>query len=82
MLFIRNLCAIYLQVKIKVVTLHRVFHSIRFKVNKVGVQRYSFFYALTQATGMRGGTVSVHGDIFCGLLQDSVAKITGRFAPM
>ena len=25
------------------VPLHRVFHSIRFKVNKVGVQRYSFF---------------------------------------
>ena len=24
-------------------TLWRVFHSIRFKVNKVGVQRYSFF---------------------------------------
>ena len=27
----------------KSVPLHRVFHSIRFKVNKVGVQRYSFF---------------------------------------
>ncbi len=26
-----------------VISLHRVFHSIRFKVNKVGVQRYSFF---------------------------------------
>ncbi|MFW5583298.1 MAG: hypothetical protein ACOCNU_06905, partial [Bacteroidales bacterium] len=25
--------------------LHRVFHSIRFKVNKVGIQRYPFFYA-------------------------------------
>ncbi|RRD02110.1 hypothetical protein EII32_04395 [Prevotella sp. OH937_COT-195] len=25
-------------------SLHRVFHSIRFKVNKVGVRRYSFFY--------------------------------------
>ena len=25
-------------------TLWRVFHSIRFKVNKVGVRRYSFFY--------------------------------------
>ncbi len=24
-----------------------VFHSIRFKVNKVGVQRYSFFYTLS-----------------------------------
>ena len=28
-----------------------VFHSIRFKVNKVGVQRYSFFYVLW-STGM------------------------------
>ena len=27
------------------VFLQRVFHSIRFKVNKVGVRRYSFFYA-------------------------------------
>ena len=27
----------------KVIPLQRVFHSIRFKVNKVGVQRYSFF---------------------------------------
>ena len=27
-----------------------VFHSIRFKVNKVGVQRYSFFYAHTSST--------------------------------
>ena len=26
------------------VPLHCVFHSIRFKVNKIGVQRYSFFY--------------------------------------
>ena len=34
----------------KSLPLHRVFHSIRFKVNKVGVQRYSFFYALTSAT--------------------------------
>ena len=25
------------------ISLQRVFHSIRFKVNKVGVQRYSFF---------------------------------------
>ena len=28
-------------------SLHRVFHSIRFKVNKVGVQRYSFFCIYT-----------------------------------
>ncbi len=28
-----------------------VFHSIRFKVNKVGVQRYSFFYVFW-STGM------------------------------
>ena len=26
-------------------SLQCVFHSIRFKVNKVGVRRYSFFYA-------------------------------------
>ena len=31
----------------KYVSLQRVFHSIRFKVNKVGIQRYPFFYALT-----------------------------------
>ena len=28
------------------ISLHRVFHSIRFKVNKVGVQRYSFFVSI------------------------------------
>ena len=36
-----------LQVFQKSVSLHCVFHSIRFKVTKVGVQRYSFFYAHT-----------------------------------
>ena len=30
-------------------TLWRVFHSIRFKVNKVGVRRYSFFYVCWRA---------------------------------
>ena len=30
-------------------TLWRVFHSIRFKVNKVGVRRYSFFYVCKRA---------------------------------
>lgn len=30
-------------------TLWRVFHSIRLKVNKVGVQRYSFFYVCWRA---------------------------------
>ena len=30
--------------------MQRVFHSIRFKVNKVGVQRYSFFYAPMSST--------------------------------
>ena len=29
------------------ISLQRVFHSIRFKVNKVGVQRYSFFCIYT-----------------------------------
>ena len=28
------------------ISLQRVFHSIRFKVNKVGVQRYSFFVSI------------------------------------
>ena len=32
------------------VPLHRVFHSIRFKVNKIGIQRYPFFCALTLLT--------------------------------
>ena len=30
----------------KAVSLHRVFHSIRFKVNKVGIQWYPIFFAL------------------------------------
>ena len=30
----------------KYVSLHRVFHSIRFKVNKVGIQWYPIFFAL------------------------------------
>ena len=29
-------------------TLWRVFHSIRFKVNKVGVRRYSFFMFVSE----------------------------------
>ena len=33
------------------ISLHRVFHSIRFKVNKVGVQRYSFFLPIPQICG-------------------------------
>ena len=33
-----------LQKSRKAVPLHRVFHSIRFKVNKIGVQRNPFFY--------------------------------------
>ena len=36
-----------------VIPLQRVFHSIRFKVNKVGVQRYSFFYAHTPDMPLR-----------------------------
>jgi type III secretory pathway component EscU len=32
-----------------ILSLHRVFHSIRFKVNKVGTQRSPFFYALKSA---------------------------------
>ena len=44
--------ALLLQIRKMGVTLHRVFHSIRFKVNKVGIQRYPIFftrllYALT-----------------------------------
>ena len=37
----------YLQIHPKAVPLHCVFHSIRFKVNKVGAKRCSFFYAHT-----------------------------------
>ena len=37
----------YLQIHPKAVPLHCVFHSIRFKVNKVGAKRCSFFYART-----------------------------------
>ncbi|EJX09405.1 hypothetical protein EVA_02484 [gut metagenome] len=29
--------------------MHCVFHSIRFKVNKVGIQWYPFFYTLTSS---------------------------------
>ena len=35
----------YLQVSIKSLPLYCVFHSIRFKVNKIGAKRCSFFYA-------------------------------------
>ena len=38
---------IYLQIHPKAVPLHCVFHSIRFKVNKVGAKRCSFFFAHT-----------------------------------
>ena len=38
--------ALLLQIRKMGVTLHRVFHSIRFKVNKVGIQRYPIFFAL------------------------------------
>ncbi len=38
-----------LHFRLKAVSLHRVFHSIRFKVNKVGIQRYPFFYALRRS---------------------------------
>ena len=31
--------------KKKALNLHRVFHSIRFKVNKIGSKRRAFFYA-------------------------------------
>ena len=37
----------YLQIRPKAVPLHCVFHSIRFKVNKVGAKRCSFFFAHT-----------------------------------
>ncbi len=39
----RRFRTLRLQIPKKSVPLQRVFHSIRFKVNKVGVQRYSFF---------------------------------------
>ena len=37
----------YLQIHRKAVPLHCVFHSIRFKVNKVGAKRCSFFFTHT-----------------------------------
>ena len=40
----RRFRTLRLQIPKKSVPLQRVFHSIRFKVNKVGVQRYSFFF--------------------------------------
>ena len=43
----RRFRTLRLQIPKKSVPLQRVFHSIRFKVNKVGVQRYSFFFAHT-----------------------------------
>ncbi len=36
-------------------SLHRVFHSIRFKVNKVGIQRYPFFYVLALHIDYKNG---------------------------
>ncbi len=53
----RRFRTLRLQIPKKSVPLQRVFHSIRFKVNKVGVQRYSFFFAhtliLRQLSGQR-----------------------------
>ena len=43
---LKKITAIWRVYKIKFVPLCCVFHSIRFKVNKVGVQRYSIFFAL------------------------------------
>ena len=43
----RRFRTLRLQIPKKSVPLQRVFHSIRFKVSKVGVQRYSFFFAHT-----------------------------------
>ena len=39
----------------KAVYLHRVFHSIRFKVNKVGIQWYPIFFALMFRGNAAGG---------------------------
>ena len=44
--YLSDITLIILHFTPKAVLLHRVFHSIRFKVNKVGIQRYPFFYAL------------------------------------
>ena len=38
---------------ITVLPLHRVFHGIRFKVNKIGTRRSPFFYVLTFLTFLR-----------------------------
>ena len=39
---------VILAFRVDFVLLHCVFHSIRFKVNKVGIQRYPFFYSFKQ----------------------------------
>ena len=44
------------------VILHRVFHSIRFKVNKVGIQRYPFFYAFFAKTDILFCLLSLAAD--------------------
>ena len=46
----RRFRTLRLQIPKKSVPLQRVFHSIRFKVNKVGVQRYSFFCPYANST--------------------------------
>ena len=43
----------------KSVFLQCVFHSIRFKVNKGWIQRYSFFYVRTSALGEKNHLVYV-----------------------
>ena len=45
---------------VQVVSLQRVFHSIRFKVNKVGIQWYPFFCART--VGVAGRRVGKSGE--------------------
>ena len=43
----------------KVVPLHRVFHSIRFKVNKGWAQRSPFFYVHIPILAYFGGAVEI-----------------------
>ena len=40
---------------ISVLSLHRVFHGIRFKVNKIGTQRSPFFMSVRFPTALHAG---------------------------
>ncbi len=49
----------------KSVPLYCVFHSIRFKVNKVGIRRYPFFYVFSFAVFLVFCTFALHYEHLC-----------------